>query len=126
MFYDCLLLSAVLFFCTLILLPFTHGQAIASGNMPFDIYLYLITYFYFVWQWTHGGQTLGMKAWKIRLESLNTDPVTWQRASLRFFLACLSWIFVGAGFLWSLADRDHLAFHDKYSHTRLILIPTGI
>lgn len=119
--YDTLLLTAVLFFSTLILLPFTHGQAIRNGNPLYTAYLFFICYLYFSWQWTHGGQTLGMRTWKIRLQGIDSQLVTWQAASLRFLLSCLSWLFLGAGFLWALIDREHLAFHDKYSGTRLRL-----
>ena len=121
-FYDSILLSAVLFFSALIILLFTGGQAIASGNIAFDIYLIAISYLYFTWQWTHGGQTLGMRAWKIRLEDINYSAVSWRSASLRFVLAGVSWILMGAGFLWSLIDRERLAFHDKLSGTRLKII----
>jgi len=119
--YDSLLLTAVLFFSTLILLPFTRGQAISNGNILYTAYLFFICYLYFAWQWTHGGQTLGMRTWKIRLRGIDSDDVTWQSASLRFLLACLSWGFLGAGFLRALIGREHLAFHDKYSKTRLML-----
>jgi uncharacterized RDD family membrane protein YckC len=69
-FYDSILLAAVLFFSTLIIMPLTHGHAIASGNILFKIYIYGICYLYFIWQWTHGGQTLGMLAWKIKLKEI--------------------------------------------------------
>ena len=120
-FYDSLLLTAVFFFCTLILLPITHGKAITSGNILFELYLILISYFYFAWQWTHGGQTLGMRAWKIRVEEFYSQKVSWKSASLRFFLASVSWVILGTGFLWSLIDREKLALHDRYSQTRLII-----
>jgi len=122
-FYDCILLSAVLFFSTLIMLPFTHGQAIASGNLPFNIYIFCISCLYFTWQWTHGGQTLGMLAWKIKLKDINSANVSWRKAVVRFLLATISLIFLGAGFFWSLLDPDKLAFHDRYSGTHLILAP---
>ena len=122
-FYDSLLLLAVFFFSTLFLLPFTHGEAIMPGNIVFDVYLLIISYLYFVWQWMAGGQTLGMRAWKIRLEEAENFRVSWKSASIRFFLAILSWLMIGAGFLWALLDHDQLAFHDRYSGTRLRNVP---
>ncbi len=120
-FYDCLLLLSVFFFFTLILLPATGGEAIESGNIPYEIYLVLISYFYFLWQWTHGGQTLGMRAWNIKLVGDKDITVTWPDASRRFFLAMISWLMFGAGFLWALFDQNRAAFHDRYSRTRLVI-----
>jgi uncharacterized RDD family membrane protein YckC len=119
--YDSLLLLAVLFFSTLIILPFTHGEAISSGNIPFTIYLLCICYLYFTWQWTHGGQTLGMLAWKIKLIDRSGNAVNWNNASLRFLLGIFSVASLGAGFIWALFDPEHLAFHDRYSNTFLVL-----
>ena len=122
-FYDCILLSAVLFFSTLILMPFTHGQAIANGSMPFKIYIFCISSLYFTWLWTHGGQTPGMLAWKIKLEEINSVNVSWRKATIRLLLAIISLAGAGAGFFWSLFDPDKLAFHDRYSGTYLVFIP---
>lgn len=122
-FYDCILLSAVLFFSTFIMMPFTQGQAIASGNLPFSIYIFCISCLYFTWQWTHGGQTLGMLAWKIKLKEINSANVSWRKAAIRFLLATISLVFIGAGFFWSVFDTDKLAFHDRYSGTLLFIVP---
>lgn len=119
MFYDSILVAAVLFFSTLIVLPLTHGQAIPGSNIFFKLYLYSVCGLYFTWQWTHGGQTLGMLAWKIRLKDPDARRISWKKAIIRFLLATVSLFFFGAGFIWSLFDRDRLAFHDRYSGTSL-------
>jgi len=119
MFYDFLLLLSVLFFATLIVIPFNGGRPIEHDNLPYNLYLLTITSLYFTWQWTHGGKTLGMRAWKIRLAQQDSGDVTWRNASLRFLLAGFSLLALGAGFFWSLFDPDRLTFHDRYSNTRL-------
>ena len=118
-FYDFLLLLSVLFFVTLAVIPFNGGQAIEHDNLPYDFYLFAITYLYFTWQWTHGGQTLGMRAWNVCLLQLDPGNVTWPNASLRFLLALVSGLVLGAGFFAALFDPDMLAFHDRYSNTHL-------
>lgn len=119
--YDILLLLAVLFAATALLMPFTHGHAISSSNLIYPLYLLAWSYLFFAWQWTHGGQTLGMRAWKLRLVSDDTPGgrISWQLATRRFLLALLSWTMLGAGFLWVLLDREKLAFHDHFSGSRL-------
>ncbi len=120
-FYDSLCLFSLFFLATLILIFFTKGESIASNNIAYDLFLVLITYLYFVWQWTHGGQTLGMRSWKIRLYQDDERPVSWLRASSRFALASLSFITLGMGFIWALFDANRLTFHDRYSRTLLFL-----
>lgn len=119
--YDGILLFAVLFLATALLLPFTHGAAIRSGNYFYLVYLLLISYLYFAWQWTHGGQTLGMRAWHIRLLNTNKQPADLLMVTKRFCLALLSWLAAGLGFLWAIPDKNHRALHDRYSGTRLFL-----
>ena len=66
-FYDTILLSSVLFFATFALIPFLGGNAINSDNLIYKIYLFLLTYLYFVWQWCFGSKTLGMRSWQIKV-----------------------------------------------------------
>ncbi len=57
--YDCLLLFAILFVGTATVLPLNHGEAIAPNNAAYSAYLLGLSFLYFGWFWTHGGQTLG-------------------------------------------------------------------
>ena len=118
--YDCCLLFSVLFFATVLALPVAGGEAFAAGNLIYSAYLLLITYFYFVWQWKKGRQTLGMRAWHIYLTTPGGVQPVWKDLTLRFFLAGVSLILFGAGFLWVLFDKERLAFHDRYSGTLLV------
>ena len=120
--YDSLLLFSLLFFATLILLPVTGGKAFPGNSHLYHIYLSICSYLYFAWQWAHGGQTLGMKAWRIRLMTMDNRVIGWRQASLRVLLAVISCLTFGAGFLWIFFDRDALAFHDRFSGTKLIRI----
>lgn len=121
--YDGLLMFALLMVASALLIPFQHGQAVAPGNHLYQLYLLYVMYLFLAWFWVHGGQTLGMKAWRIRLVSDDDKPIGWTRATLRFFLSLLSWGLLGFGFLWSLVDREKRCLHDILSHTRLIKIP---
>ncbi|OGI41569.1 MAG: hypothetical protein A2150_00620 [Candidatus Muproteobacteria bacterium RBG_16_64_11] len=40
-------------------------------------------FLFYGWFWTRGGQTLGMRAWRLRLTRADGGPVTWRRAALR-------------------------------------------
>ena len=117
--YDSLLLIALLFLATAIVLPFNDGEAFSSTQFFFPIYLITISFVFYGWFWTHGGQTLGMKTWKIRIQTFNKQPLTWKHAFKRFIMAVFSWGLFGLGFLWQLIDKQHYTWHDHFSKTRL-------
>lgn len=120
-FYDALLLFSLVFAVTLfVVLPVNHGEAIDSGNLIYQTLILLLMYGYFGWQWTHGGQTLGMRAWRIKLVNGDKSDVNWTQASLRFLIAILSTSCLFLGFVWALFNRNKQAWHDRYSHTMLI------
>ncbi|MDD2761002.1 MAG: RDD family protein [Methylomonas sp.] len=121
--YDALLLLAVLFFATAIALPFNAGLAFASEQYYFPLYLFCVTYCFYAWFWTHGGQTLGMRAWKIRLVGPAGGRVSWRQATLRFFAALLSWSCLGLGFFWCLFDAKKRCWHDLLSKSYLHFVP---
>ena len=121
--YDAFLLFAVLFAATALLLPFTGGQAISPGNPAYLLYLLAVSYSYFGWFWRHGGQTLGMRAWHIRVRALRGGPVSWEQGAVRFLVAILSWAAGGAGFLWTCVDAERRAWHDRLSRTVLETTP---
>jgi len=87
-------------------------------------HLLLVLLAYFVWFWRHGGQTLAMKTWKLRLESaLTGDTVTLLQALARFVLCWPSLFFFGVGLLWAVFDRDRQFLHDRLAGTRLVAGP---
>jgi uncharacterized RDD family membrane protein YckC len=117
--YDSLLLIAVLFIATALLLPLNAGEAFTAQQFFFPLYLLLVSFLFYAWFWTHGGQTLGLRAWKIKVLTLDRKPISWKQASLRFMVAILSWGFCGLGFLWILIDKNQRSWHDHLSKTAL-------
>jgi len=77
-------------------------------------WLFLVMGMYFIWFWTHGGQTLAMKTWRIRLETTDGNKVSTRRALGRYFLAWL-WVVPGLAAAWAMGAKNWL----------LVLIPTA-
>ncbi len=117
--YDLLLLIAVLFFATFIILPLNGGKAFEKANYWYPLYLIFTSFVYYGWFWTHGGQTLGLKTWKIRLLSENNRPISWKQALIRFITAFFSSLCLGTGFVWIFVNKKHRSWHDLTSKTSL-------
>lgn len=124
LFYDSLLLLGILFFATSAWLPFLGGQAVPAKNLGFQIYLLGVIYGFFVWFWVRSGQTLGMRAWKIKVCLTNGQPLNLKAASLRFFAAIPSFGLFGLGLLWAGFDAEGCCWHDRVSGTRLVKTTT--
>lgn len=122
--YDSLLLVAVLFVAGLPL-PLIPASVRGDPWVRYIILIYLlgVSFAFFGWFWTHGGQTLGMRAWRIRVVDRDGADPGWQLAWRRFAWASVSWAALGLGYLWSLVDPHRRTWHDRLSGTRLVLIP---
>jgi uncharacterized RDD family membrane protein YckC len=115
--YEAVLLFAVAFFAAW-MFYFASGGADTThagwARLELQVLIALVFAGYFLWSWLRGGQTLAMKAWKIRLVE-----VTPKRALLRFALAAL-FVPTFISVLWSLLDRDRQFLHDRLAGTRLV------
>ena len=78
------------------------------------------TALYFVLSWLRGGQTIGARAWQLRVVDAHGDRLNAPRALLRFAVAMLSWAAAGAGFLWCLVDRQRRSWHDLAAGTLVL------
>lgn len=117
--YDLILLFGVLFLTTAMLLPLNRGMAFETDQWVYPLSLFAVSFLFYGWFWTHGGQTLGMRAWKIRVCTRDGSPFGWSHATVRFFSAIISWSACGLGFLWILFNSRKLGWHDYLSKTRV-------
>lgn len=104
--YDALLLLALLFVATLPWLPLTGGEAVTTQASGWVAQLYrgwllLVAFGYFGLSWTRGGQTLGMRAWRIAVERADGGAPGWLDALVRFTLGTAMALLAGVG-LWYL------------------------
>jgi uncharacterized RDD family membrane protein YckC len=115
MVYEAVLLFAVGFFAAWLFFFASGGRDATAGWARYALQLFISIVFagYFLWSWLRGGQTLAMKAWRIRLVE-----VTPAKALLRFVLAAVlvpSLISI----FWSLFDPEKQFLHDRLAGTRL-------
>jgi uncharacterized RDD family membrane protein YckC len=120
MLYESLLLLGVL--AATFMLPYIVLGMVFSIKVPGSaswLHVFLILGAYFTWYWRHGGQTLAMQTWKLRLTMANGSAPPLSTLALRYALTWPSLLFCGAGLLWALFDRDRQFLHDRLAGTHI-------
>ncbi|MGU7771266.1 RDD family protein [Burkholderia sp. MR1-5-21] len=98
MLYEGVLLFGIVFFAGLAFSLATQQRNGLVHHNLLAAWIALVVGAYFVWFWTHGGQTLPMKTWRLRIESAAGRPLTAGHALVRYAF----------GWLWFLPP---LALH---------------
>ncbi|MCS6785829.1 MAG: RDD family protein [Thiobacillaceae bacterium] len=118
--YEALLLAALVLVASFPLAPLVQALPPPWGVYLQRLYVLVVAGAYLVWSWRHGGQTLAMKTWRIRLVRTDGAPVGLKQAWLRYALAVLGLLAGGLGFVWALWDRERQFLHDRLANTRLV------
>lgn len=158
--YDFMLLCAVWLLAGIMyIIPaqmFAQVDSSQSNNLStteftgpiFYSYLFLVSWFFFAWFWTHGGQTLGLRTWSLRLQTDDGYALNWLQTLRRFLIAGTPWLIslfiyeqiisnellpspyqysvflIGfSGLLWKLIDKQKRSLYDILSHTRIVKLP---
>lgn len=146
--YDGLLLIAI--DMVLVLLPasflitFKEVDTHSSGYVIAMVSAILLAhYLFYGWFWTHGGQTLGMRAWSLKLISIDKgSDINAIQACKRFLLGLPAWLLLVValldlltlqseintalilfGLLWWIMDNRAGLWREKFSHSRMIQLP---
>lgn len=127
MIYDLLPLGA-LWFATAALVLLARGGAPVTPGSPaayLEFALMLAVGFgYFGLSWRRGGQTLGMRAWRLRLVQYDGESSPeWGELARRYLAAGVSLAAFGLGYLWSLIDPERRTWHDLASYTAVVRLP---
>ena len=87
--YEGVLLFGVVMIAGLVYSAVTQHRHALEGRVGMMVFLFLVLGLYFTWFWTHGGQTVAMKAWHLRLLDADGRPVSRGRAVMRYLLSWL-------------------------------------
>lgn len=123
-FYDAWLIAAVWLIGTTVdtfARQWLTGDTSAGNHLLLQAWLLLSPLLFLGWFWTHGGQTLGMRSWRLRLVNPSGEAIDWTTAVKRYLAAILSWAACGLGFVWVLIDRDKSSWHDRLSDSYLVM-----
>jgi uncharacterized RDD family membrane protein YckC len=142
MVYEAMMLFAVIFAATGLFLALSRQSGAIYIQRGLSAWVFFVAGIYFTWFWSHGGQTLAMKTWRIRLVTTDGQSLNMRRAAGRYLLAWLwvlpglilastlgaqAWMLILVPFanaaLWALAiyfDPERQFLHDRLCGTRLI------
>ena len=124
MLYDGLLLCALLLAAAAPVVILAGGAEHWFIRGPwFQLYLYAVGFVFFAWCWVHGGQTLGLQSWRLRVVRRDGGNLGWRDAALRYLGATVSLGALGLGFIAILLNPQRLAWHDRLSRTRVVYTP---
>ena len=121
--YDLLPLLALWFAAVVLALALTGGALDVrrlADKMLVQALAFGVCIAYFVVSWTRGGQTIGMKSWRLRVVRDDGRSPDIVHALLRFAVAIVSLAPAGLGFWWALFDAQGRTWHDIAAGTLVV------
>lgn len=109
---------------------FLGHHAVRENIAPFSalqwslwLACWLVAGLYATISWRRGGQTLGMRPWRLKVTATDGSAPSRKQLWKRYAVATVSLLLGGLGFWWAWFDRDRLAWHDRFSATRMVRLP---
>ena len=101
----------------------THDLPSIAPQPIMLLYMILVSVSFYCYFWHRSGQTLGMQAWRIRVDSENGGRASWRQCFIRAAVGFVSLLCAGLGYWWIWIDKQHAAWHDRASNTRVVVLP---
>jgi uncharacterized RDD family membrane protein YckC len=144
MVYEGVLLFGIVFIAGYLFSTLTQQRNGLTHHNELMVWIGFVLAVYFVWCWTHGGQTLPMKTWRMKVVDAQGQPVTTGRAIVRYGLAWMwflpplalhpvlglgipltlfafaVWVVLWAAAVWLDPARQFL--HDRFAGTRVVVV----
>ena len=107
--YEGVLLFGVVMAAGLVYAVATRQQHALVGTHGLQLWIFAVLGAYFIWFWSHGGQTLAMRTWQIKLVTQAGGAVSYGRAACRYLL---SWLWFAPALLavWTAGLKEPLPF----------------
>ncbi len=92
--YDSLLLVALWMITALVDVVIRDLIGLPRNLQALQVLEFSVGLLFFGWFWTHGGQTLGMRVWKLRVRRHDGSVLRWPVAAVRYSVMLATWIAV--------------------------------
>ncbi|MCE8017864.1 RDD family protein [Halomonas sp. MCCC 1A17488] len=132
MLYDALLVVAVWILIGVLHVVFVRqvlglgAEEVGAGiaqRLSLQLLLVMGAFLFFAFSWMRGGMTLGMQAWRLRVQTRSGHSITLRQSLVRYLVAWLSLAAFGLGYLWVLFDTERRSWSDIASGTRVVVLP---
>lgn len=130
--YDLLAIAAVLMLAAGVVLALVVGltssgiitlaegadpASLLDGNWLYRLYIFAVIFWFYAWFWVRGGQTIGMRAWRLKVQNVDGACISWRQASIRFVTAALGLSNLGVFF-----NKNTLAWQDIAAKTEVVIL----
>lgn len=102
------------------LVTLADGQDYASlleNNWLYRFYLVAVIFWFYGGFWVRGGQTIGMRAWRLKVQNTDGSCINYKQAAIRFITALF-----GLGNLLVPFGGQKLALQDKAAGCEVIVL----
>ena len=96
-------------------------SAYLTAHRGNSLYLTMCVIGFYGFFWCRAGQTLGMRAWRLRVQNSDGSRIRLTQAVVR---ACAA--LFGFGNLWVLFDNRKLAWQDRVADCEVVLLPKAV
>ena len=79
--------------------------------------VFMSTWIFYGYFWTHGGKTLGMAVWKFEIYSIDENKINFQKVSIRFFSNIITILLGGIPLVFMYFSKNNLSLSDYLSKT---------
>ena len=124
MMYDSIVLVGIWIFTSFLVLAafgIENAEVAQGTNLPYRLSVFAnmlgTAFLFFGWFWTHSGQTIGMQAWKIKIQNVDGSAISWRQVALRFMVAPCGLLLAGIGYWWALFDNSKRSWPDIASNS---------
>lgn len=118
--YDCLPMIPLVMITSAVFLWMNGGRTVEQspglGALELLV-IWLLAGAYFTASWRHGGQTVGMRPWRLKVLAADGKPAAWRALWLRYLVA---WLTPGICLLWTLVDAERRGLHDLAARTMFV------
>lgn len=126
-FYDWLIVLSLLMIGGFFIVPLysvlSGNESFMAGSPFFRLYVLAIITLYFGYFWMRSGQTVGMKAWRIKLIGVENPKITAKQVIIRLIVAMPAYGFALLGLFWRFIDPHQRSWLDLTSNSCLIFLP---
>ncbi len=119
--YDALLIIAIWMLTLFAWISGGEGEAVSGWYVQLVLGLEWAAFYAYAWH--RGGQTLGMRAWRIHLVNEDGVPPRLGSIVVRLLVAPLSVAILGGGYLWMYTNDRRQTWHDALSNTLVVHVP---